>query len=132
MRIVLDTNVLVSGLLSPYGPPGRIVRMVAVAEVTLCFDARIVSEYRTVLLRPKFGFDPAQVDALLEQIHAAGEVAGGTKLGARLPDPADEPFVEVALAGRAEYLVTGNRRHYPSRACHGIKVISPAEFLAAY
>lgn len=67
MRIVLDTNVLVSGLLNPYGAPGQIARMVATGEISLCFDARILGEYRDVLVRPRFGFRAEHVDALLEQ-----------------------------------------------------------------
>lgn len=53
MRIVLDTNVLVAGLLSPFGPCGEIVRMVSSGEPALCFDARILSEVNDVLKRPK-------------------------------------------------------------------------------
>ena len=48
MKVVLDTNVLVSGLLNPYGPPGRIVQLAAAGELQLCLDARILAEYREV------------------------------------------------------------------------------------
>ena len=51
MRVVLDTNVLVSGLLSPYGSPGEIVRRLAAGELTPCLEVRILVEYREVLLR---------------------------------------------------------------------------------
>ena len=61
---MLDTNVLVSGLLSPFGPPGEIVRMVSSGAVVLCLDARIFAEYDDVLARPRFGFDPDSVAAL--------------------------------------------------------------------
>jgi putative PIN family toxin of toxin-antitoxin system len=63
MKIVLDTNVLVAGLLSPFGPCGEIVRMVSSSKVTLCIDALILSEYSEVLHRPKFGFDKEKVGA---------------------------------------------------------------------
>lgn len=129
MKIVLDTNVLVSGLLNPYGPPGRIVQMVAGGELTLCFDARILCEYREVLLRPAFPFRPEQVDALLDQIRTAGEPTSARPLAQCLPDPDDEPFLEVAIAAGAEYLVTGNMRHYPAKCREGIRVVSPRKFL---
>jgi uncharacterized protein len=132
MRIVLDTNVLVSGLLNPYGPPGQIVRMVAADEILLCFDARILAEYRDVLLRSKFDFRVEHVDALLEQIRTAGVSAASQPLACRLPDRDDEPFLEVAVASVADYLVTGNMRHYPARLRFGITVVSPAEFVEAY
>ena len=83
MRIVLDTNVLVSSLLSPFGPPAQVVRMVS------------------------------------------------SPLPAPLPDPKDEAFLEIALAGGAEYLVTGNGSHFPETLCEGVRVVSPAGFLAA-
>ena len=51
MRIVLDTNVLVSGFLSPHGPPGAILRSILTGSITLCFDERILAEYRDVLMR---------------------------------------------------------------------------------
>ena len=58
MKIVLDTNVLVSGLLTPFGPSGEIVRMVFSDELTVYIDARILAEYKDVLLyRPKFEFN---------------------------------------------------------------------------
>lgn len=61
MRIVLDTNVLLSGLLSPSGPPGNIVRLITTGTVRVCYDARILVDYRQVLLRPAFPFTEIQV-----------------------------------------------------------------------
>jgi putative PIN family toxin of toxin-antitoxin system len=61
MNIVLDTNVLVAGLLSPFGPCAEIVRMISSGKLTLSFDARILSEYNQVLRRPKFKFEEDKV-----------------------------------------------------------------------
>jgi putative PIN family toxin of toxin-antitoxin system len=132
MKIVLDTNVLVSGLLNPYGPPGQIVAMVASGELSLCFDARILGEYRAVLLRPKFAFRPNHVEILLEQIQAVGESVAASPLPHPLPDRDDEAFLEVAVAAAAEYLVTGNPRHYSARRRGALQAVSPAEFLKIY
>ena len=132
MRIVLDTKVLVSGLLSPFGAPGQIVRMAAAGALSVCFDARIVAEYEEVLARPRFGFDPQPVRALLDYLVAHGEVTAGLPLSASLPDHDDEPFLEVAIAGRAESLVTGNVAHFPLEAPAGICVLTPAGFLEFY
>lgn len=129
MKIVLDTNVLVSGLLNPYGPPGRIVQMVAAGWVSVCFDARLFSEYRDVLLRPKFDFQPEHVEAILEQIRFGGVLTMAGPLAAHLPDRSDEPFLEVAIAASADCLVTGNPRHYPVALCGGVHVVSPAELI---
>jgi putative PIN family toxin of toxin-antitoxin system len=132
MRIVLDTNVLVSGLLQPFAPPGQIVRLVAAGELTLCHDPRILAEYQEVLLREKFGFSPERADALLEQVRAGGIPVAARPLETRLPDPEDEPFLEVALVGGAECLVTGNVKHYPARARSGLEVFSPRAFIEVY
>lgn len=129
MRIVLDTNVVVSGLLSPFGPPGEIVRMVSSGTVNLCFDARVLSEYDEVLARPRFGFDPDAVGVLLDYIDLTGETCAPQPLVTRLPDPDDEPFLEVALACAADFLVTGNLAHFPPESRSGMSVLSPAEFV---
>ena len=129
MRIVLDTNVLVSGLLSPYGPPGEIVRLVSSGAVVLCLDARILAEYDDVLARNRFGFDPDSMAALLDYIDFRGEVVASEPLGKRLPNPDDEPFLEVASACGADSLVTGNLAHFPPESRVGVLVLSPAEFM---
>ena len=132
MRIVLDTNVLVSGLLSPFGPSGELARLVSSGVVTLCLDARIFSEYGQVLARPRFGFDEDSVAALLDYLDFASETVAAEPLQARLLDPDDEPFLEVALACGADCLVTGNLAHFPDEECAGMAVLSPAEFADRY
>lgn len=132
MKIVLDTNILVSGLLQPFGPSGQIVRLVAAGELVLCHDSRILAEYREVLLRKKFRFDPERVEILMEEIRAGGLPVAARPLAIRLPDPDDEPFLEIALASGAQCLVTGNIKHYPADARHGVEVISPRSFIELY
>jgi uncharacterized protein len=132
VKIVLDTNVLVAGLLSPFGPCAHIVRMVSSGDLTLCLDARILCEYHEVLRRPKFRFDADQVAALLDYIEHSGIVVASSPLSDPLPDPGDQPFLEVAVAGQAACLVTGNRAHFPAKSCQEITVLSPSEFLTFY
>ncbi|MDO8880662.1 MAG: putative toxin-antitoxin system toxin component, PIN family [Coriobacteriia bacterium] len=132
MRIVLDTNVLVSGLLSPFGPPGEIVRLVSSGAVKLGVDARILSEYDEVLARPRFGFTHDAVSALLDYIDQASETVASEPLTHRLPDEDDEPFLEVALACGVDHLVTGNAVHFPEEARAGVSVVSPAQFIELY
>ena len=132
MKIVLDTNVLVAGLLSPFGPCGEIVRMVSSGEVTLCFDALILSEYSEVLHRSKFGFDKEKVAALLDHIEHRGHTVASSPIHHSLPDPDDEPFLRVALTEKAVCLVTGNASHFPTKLCQGGKILSPAGFVTFY
>jgi putative PIN family toxin of toxin-antitoxin system len=129
MKIVLDTNVLVAGLLSPFGPCGDLVRMVSSGNLTLCIDARILSEYREVLERPKFSFDHDKIAAILDYIEHHGLIVASTPLSLALPDPDDEPVQEIALSGGADSLVTGNAAHFPPELCQGVRVVSPADFL---
>ncbi|MBI4558461.1 MAG: putative toxin-antitoxin system toxin component, PIN family [Candidatus Hydrogenedentes bacterium] len=129
MRVVIDTNVLVSGLLWPYSPSGEIVRMLSSGALEPCYDARIMSEYEEVLRRPKFGFDPEKVDVLLDFIRGEGHLCAGQPLSRHLPDPDDEPFLEVAIAGHAAFLITGNSSHFPVGSCHGAKVTTPRRFV---
>ena len=132
MRVVLDTNVIVSGLLSPFGPPGEIVRMVSSGTLVLCLDARLLAEYDEVLARPKFGFDPDSVAAFLDYVDFKSEVVASQPLDNRLPDLDDEPFLEVALAAGADCLVTGNLVHFPADLRAGVTVLTPAEFMTAF
>ena len=130
MKVVLNTNVLLSGLLKPYGKPAAILRLVLSGALQVAYDGRILSEYRTVLLREKFHFSREMVDALLEQIEAEGFFVVARPLKKHLPDPDDEPFLEVALSGKVDALITGNKRHYPASASKGVAVLTPTEFLA--
>ena len=132
MRIVLDTNVLVSGLLSPFGPPGDIVRLLAAGAVRACYDARILDEYREVLSRPVLRIAEGRVESLLHQVAADGVLVTAQPLAIRLPDPDDEVFLAVALAGNARCLVTGNLRHYPKPIRKRMPVVSPRDFLDLY
>jgi putative PIN family toxin of toxin-antitoxin system len=129
LRIVLDTNVLVSGLRSPYGAPADVLRMVVGGTVTLCVDARILVEYEQVLARPRFGFVPDAVDALIGFIETEGEHVVAPPWRVPLPDPDDAPFLEVALAGRAACLVTGDLAQVPVAARGGVEVRTPAAFV---
>lgn len=132
MIVVVGTNVLVAGLLSPFGPPGEIVRMIASGSLSIAYDARMMVEYVEVLRRPKFSFSKEHVEAFLDQMRATGTVAAGDPLPTRLPDRSDEPFLEVALAGRARCLITGNVKHFPPGARQGLQVFTPSEFLDFY
>jgi putative PIN family toxin of toxin-antitoxin system len=129
VRIVLDTNVLVSGLLNPNGNPGRVLDLFLADELTLLVDDRILSEYREVLRRPKFRFDADDVTDLLDLIETTGARVVAPPLEIPLRDKPDLAFLEVAVAGRAECLVTGNIRDFRLPANVAIRVETPVEFV---
>jgi putative PIN family toxin of toxin-antitoxin system len=131
MKIVLDTNVLVSGLLKSEGNPARVVTLVLSGAIQACYDKRILAEYAEVLARPRFKFDARRVREVLNKIETDGlATEAGGEANFDLPDPDDEPFLAVALAGSAEFLVTGNLSDYPPGKCRGSAVVSPATFMA--
>ena len=130
MKIVLDTNILVSGLLQPLGNPAQVLSLALAGAVQVCHDERILAEYAEVLARPRFKFDPERVREVLTKLEVDGlavDAAGQQNL--RLPDADDEPFLAVALAGSADFLVTGNLADYPPDQRRGCAVVSPAKFM---
>lgn len=130
MRVVVDTNVLISGAINPHGPPGRVVDAVLAGMVTVLYDDRILSEYAGVFRRPRFNFALSDVAAFLDLIELSGEAVVAAPLAVELPDPTDLPFLEVAAAGRADALITGNARHFKIRSVgHQVHVCTPAEFM---
>ncbi len=128
IRAVLDTNVLVSGLLSPAGVPGDILNLAINGQVGVVFSAAILAEYAEVLVRTKFGFRAEVIQRLLSQIDRTGLLTIPFPWPHQLPDPDDEPFLAAAAAGHCP-LVTGNVRHYPARMRSGVMVLKPREFL---
>ncbi len=130
MRLVLDTNVVVSALLKPASVPGRALAAIWSTQAVVLYDARIEHEYRDVLRRPKFRAIAAHlVDAFLATLTACGNDVGDVpSWPGAMNDEDDRAFVEVALAGRADAIVTGNLRDYPLDL--GFEVRPPATLLA--
>lgn len=129
MMIVLDTNVIISGILRPFSKAASILRLISDGTVQLAYDLRLLSEYRDVLSRPKFNVTEENVEAFLVQVEQEGFLVSVKPLEIHLPDPDDEPFLEVAIAGKVEAIVTGNKRHFPKEEYKGVKILSPTEFL---
>lgn len=131
MRIVLDTNILVSALLTPSGFPATILDLITVGELTPVVDDRILAEYREVLRRPRFSFRTGDVDELVAYLDRVAEHVVAIPLGVHIPDLDDLPFLEVAVVSKVEALITGNKKDYgpPPK---GLKISSPAEFLQFY
>ena len=133
MKIVLDTNVVVSGLLQARGNPAQVLALVLSGAIQICHEKRILAEYAEVLARPRFKFDPRRVRAVLNKIGTdclALDASGESNLN--LPDPDDEPFLAVALAASADFLVTGNLADYPPGKRRGCVVVSPAAFMTEW
>ena len=131
-RAVFDTNVVVSGFLSPVGPPGRIVEWLRAGSIRAVLDDRIVIEYSEVLSRPLFQLPAAEVQLVLAAIrsHAFWVEAAPGQMVKDLPDPDDAPFLECARTARVP-LVTGNARHFPKCIAGDVTVLTPARFVSS-
>lgn len=129
MIIVLNTNVVVSGILRPTGKAGLILTWVADGVLQVAYDPRLLSEYRDVLNRPKFALARDYVETFLTHLEQEGVRVSAKPLKMHLPDPGDKPFLEVAIAGKATAIVSGYKRLYPRREYKGVKLLSPTEFL---
>lgn len=126
---VIDTNVVVSGLLNPHGPSARIVDAVLDGRVKLVYAARILAEYRDVLRRPRLNLVPEKIRALLNGLRGQLMVTP-TGVVVNAPDPDDLVFVETALATADRTIVTGNLAHYPAEVLQGVRVLTPAQAVA--
>ena len=128
---VFDTNVVVSGLLSPDGTPGRLLDAILDGLCQPVVSDSILAEYEAVLCRPKFNFAPAKIHLLLDGIRARALQAPFAPVpGAEaMPDP-DDAIILAAAASLNVPIVTGNPRHFPREAVGNTPILSPAAFLA--
>lgn len=129
LRIVVDTNVVVSALLNPGRQADRVLEAIRSRGDRVLYDLRIEREYREVLARPKFkAIDPERSAELLRRMIAGGEVVTiGEPFSPPMSDPDDRCFVEVALAGKADVLLTGNARDFPTGL--GFEVLGPTALM---
>lgn len=125
MKAVIDTNILVSALLSPSGSPARVLDHVLNGNVAMCYDSRMMAEYKEVLLRPKFGFDKKAIRQVIDFIVHSGISIVPMPIMEAFEDEDDKMFYEVARSANA-YLVTGNAKHFPKEPM----VLAPQEFLS--
>ena len=125
--VVVDTNVLVSALLTPTGTAAKAIELVSSGKLTPCYDQQILSEYKTVLFRDKFNYDKLLVSQLLELIQDIGVQAPFKPSNIDLPDESDRKFYDMAKTAKA-YLVTGNIKHFPQEDW----ILTPAEIVEVF
>jgi putative PIN family toxin of toxin-antitoxin system len=105
IRAVIDTNVLVSGMIAASGNEALLLLAINHELVSPCFSAEILQEYEQVLRRPKFGFEALEVESLLNLIRRQGEFIHSAPIPPLSPDPGDDKFIACALAAKSEFLV---------------------------
>jgi putative PIN family toxin of toxin-antitoxin system len=129
LRFVIDTNVVVSAALKPEGPQRTVVLLAMTKPARWYVSDAIVSEYAVVLARPELKIRRNLRQQLLELIKNHAHVIAASRIAQITSDPDDNIFVECADAARADYLVTGNQRHFP-KFWKNTKIINSSEFLS--
>ena len=128
MRAVIDTNILVSALLTPGGIPAQLLAAIRNQALTPVVSQDILAEYAEVLSRPKFGFASDRIASLLVDMKGLALFMRPQPVSLQnLPDPDDAIFIAAALTAGC-LIVTGNGKHFPPKT--GIEILSPAEALA--
>ena len=132
MIVVFDTNIVVSSLFSPQGNEARVVSLLLQRQIVAAISVATLAEYELVLSRPKFSFAFAfsKTSELLHLISATALMVEPHRRLKISPDDSDNRFIEYAEAASADFLITGNKRHFP--ASYGrTKIVNAREFLSA-
>ena len=129
LRLVIDTNVVVSAAIKPAGLQ-RTVFLIAISKPARAYVSHpILEEYSEVLDRPELRIRKGLRLQLLQLIKNHGHTVVPTRQLVVTTDPADNIFLECADAARADYLVTGNQKHFP-KSWKKTKVVTPREFVS--
>lgn len=113
--VVLDTNVIVSAHLKEEGLERFALDLALARKLQLFLSDEILEEYEGVLARPAFKLSPAKVAASLRLIEKAATIVHPQKKITAAQDPDDNKFLECAAEAQADYLVTGNKKHFPKQ-----------------
>ena len=126
-RLVLDTNVVVSAVLKPDGLQKLIFQVALSPFCEVFVSAPILTEYEEVLSRKRFKLQPDEIQAILRLIKSK-TVLVAPKVTVTAIDPDDNMFLECAEEAEADYLVTGNKKHFPAK-WNQTKIVSGREMM---
>jgi putative PIN family toxin of toxin-antitoxin system len=128
LRLVIDTNVLISAALKPDGLQRTTLILALTKPARLYVSRPIIEEYRDVLTRPELKIRKGLSRQLLQFIANRGYLVRPSRRLEITRDPSDNMFIECADAAGADYLVTGNQKHFP-RFWKKTKIITSREFV---
>jgi len=124
IKIVVDTNIIISAALSSLGKSSQIVDMAFDRKLQIYYNTEILAEYEDVLSRPRFNFNTGKKIHFIEGIKRVGILIEPVTSNVSLPDESDRIFYDTTKASGA-ILITGNVKHYPNEAF----ILTPAEFI---
>jgi len=128
LKVVLDTNIIVSALLSPKGLSAKLLNLVLNKKLTIVYDNNIFVEYLDVLNRDKFMLDKELVNLIIDFICKEGEYIIAEFQNVQFSDEGDKVFYEVYKGGDIDYLITGNKKHFPKEK----SIVTTREFFNEY
>ncbi len=136
MRVILDTSVIVSGLISPYSPPAKVVALWQQGTIQLLYSAEIFAELQDVLhrqwLQQRLAHRPNRIPDFLTSVVILGEIISGElDVSGQVRDPNDEMFLTCAALGSADYLISGDKDLLVLGSFGPTRIVSPADFLLA-
>lgn len=128
-NIVVDCNVFISAFIG--SDTCFKVLDKAFSGFQVCYSEATLKELLETLKRPKFQntIKSERVKIALQALHSLGAFFRPKDCKIQLPDPGDQFYLDLAIAAKAEYIITGNKKHFPEKLCKGIKALSPTEFL---
>lgn len=131
LKLVVDTNIIVSALLKPDSLPDSIINMILNKNFNLCLSEDIFDEYQQVLGRGKFkGLNQEKTRRLLLKIKKNAKLVKPTvSVNIIKRDPEDNKFLECALEAKADYFITGNIKHFTFKKFRNTYIITPRDFL---
>jgi putative PIN family toxin of toxin-antitoxin system len=128
IRVVIDTNVVVSANLNDEGLPAAILDLAANKRILMCISEAVVAEYKEVLNRPRLKLPPQRIARALTVIRKTSLLVKPKGTVTIIEDEPDNRLLECARAADADYLVTGNTKHFPPRF-EGTRIVTPKQFI---
>ncbi len=128
LRVVLDTNVVVSGLLRQKGAPAAILDAATSKQFRCYVSESLLDEYREVLTRDYLGLDQRRAARFIGDLREIAIFVVPRKKVTVARDPDDDRVLECALEAGADFIVTGNIRDFPAQF-RGVRVVTPRDFL---
>ncbi len=128
-NLVIDCNVFISSFIGS-DTCFRVLEK-AFLDYRVCYSDVTLKELLETLKRPKFQHlrKAKRIEMTLQVLHSLGAFFTPKPYNIILPDPDDRIYLDLAITANAEYIITGNKKHFPEKLCEGIKILSPREFL---
>ena len=136
MRAVIDTNIVIRALIKPDGSVGPVLQRLVASDYTVVYSEPLLDELLAKLalprIRQKYHVDDQVIETLLALFALRGALAYPTRRVQVCRDPKDNMFIEAALEGAAEYIVTGDEDLLALKKSETIRIVTPRIFLAAF